>query len=68
MIKIRLDSIQSVDQLIEVMDWCEETFGPCKRDRLGRWTGGRWCIDNDLYWSFKFVNHKDASMFVLKWI
>jgi hypothetical protein len=67
MAEIKLESIHQLEQLFEVLRWCETTFGPSKLDRLGRWIGGSWCLDKDIYWTFKFVNNKDATLFALKW-
>lgn len=67
MINVKLESINNLARLLEIMYWCETTFGPSKQDRLGRWIGGRWCLDRGLYWSFNFANSQDASLFALKW-
>jgi hypothetical protein len=67
MVKVKLESIREIGQLLEVMDWCETQFGPSKQDKLHRWVGGRWCLDKDLYWTFKFVSSEDAVLFKLRW-
>ena len=66
MIKIKLTAFTYIDQLLDIMDWCDNTFGTYKYDRLGRWTGGRWWVDND--YRFVFAYSEDAMLFKLKWL
>lgn len=66
MTKIKLTAFTHIDQLFEIIDWCENMFGTCKYDRLGRWTGGRWWLDND--YVFVFAHGEDAVLFKLRWL
>ena len=65
MTKIDLKSMRSVDQLLDAIEWCDATFGTFKRDRLRRWTGGRWYLDEGLV--FVFAYGEDAMLFKLRW-
>lgn len=67
MIKVKVP-IRSLGELLVIMVWCEETFGLCKTDRLGRWTGGRWSLAKGETWAFAFAYSADATLFELKWL
>lgn len=58
------------DQFIQMMTWCEKNIG------TGRVEVEQHKIDNDDmwysfswygYWNFWFKNHKDATIFTLRW-
>ena len=66
-VKLELESRGSLIRLFEAMEWCEDRFGASKQDRLGRWIGGRWCVDRGFIWTFNFTNNEDATLFVLRW-
>lgn len=55
----------SIEQLLELTEWCENQFGPSEWDRMYRWTGGRWWLDGSF--SFKFTHSEDAMLFMLRW-
>lgn len=65
MTKIKLRAT-SLEHLFSALDWCENTFGTSKFDRLGRWTGGRWWLANDHV--FVFARGEDAVLFKLRWV
>ena len=51
-------------QILEVINWCKETYGPGGRNPRCKWRYGWVSRDKD---TFYFRNEKDALFFVLKW-
>lgn len=62
---VRLPPGASMEDLIAMIAWCRQNFGESKRDRMYRWTGGRWWLDGT--YEFRFIHSEDAVLFSLRW-
>lgn len=54
---------QSIKRHDEIMEWCNQSFGPGGRSKKLRWRFG-WTDKTDTYY---FKSSKDAMMFTLRW-
>jgi hypothetical protein len=65
MTEYRLNGLHTKEDIAKMKKWCNEHFGPSRRDNRHRWTGGRWFLNST--YSFQFYNRRDIFWFRLAW-
>jgi len=86
MIQIFLEDLPlfgfEVKTFTDIYEWLVSHFGESRRDDIGRWIGGSWCLQRVWIpvggyqrvprhrgrWRLQFANEQDATFFMLRWL